>query len=80
MHRTLALLIGLLVPTFTFAASTTTLPKGIIDHAITQIDAAFTTAEGAVKNSPLDDSTAATVSNVLKTKHDTVKNSINNIR
>jgi hypothetical protein len=50
-----------------------------LNLASQQIDQSFGLAGDASKLIP-DDCTSATVSNVLKTKHDTVKNSINNVR
>ncbi len=50
------------------------------DLALQHVDAIFGTASEAVKEADLDPRTKGSVSNVLKTKHDTVKNSINNVR
>ena len=44
------------------------------------IDQSFAHAADTVADAPLSDANKTSVSNVLKTKHDTVKNSINNIR
>ena len=43
-------------------------------------DRLFAQEQSFVAESTLPDSTKSSVSNVLKTKHDTVKNSINNVR
>lgn len=47
---------------------------------LSNISAAFDSAQEAVSQSKMPREQKATVSNVLKTKHDTVKNSIGNIR
>jgi hypothetical protein len=51
-----------------------------LTFALQHIDAAFESALDAVDDAGLDDETVVQVSNVLKTKHDTAKNAINNIR
>lgn len=48
--------------------------------ALQHIDAAFEGALDAVEDSNLHEERKQQVSNVLKTRHDTVKNSIANIR
>ncbi len=48
--------------------------------ALPAIDAGFAAAQDAVQHSGLDRETKSSISNVLKTRHDTVKNSIRNIR
>ncbi len=80
MRRLISFLIGTLtlVPSFAFAAS---LPaEGPIDRALTQVDTAFALSQRIVRQSDVSEDQKSSVSNVLKTKHDTVKNSINNIR
>jgi hypothetical protein len=47
---------------------------------IVVVDSVFAGAAELVTKLPGDRETKSSVSNVLKTKHDTVKNSINNIR
>jgi hypothetical protein len=70
----LLLLLQLVAPAPVLAA---TIP---VDAILGTVDAAFAQAQDAVKDSPLDDSTKNSISNVLKTRHDTVKNSIGNIK
>lgn len=52
----------------------------LASDALLAVDRAFDSALGAVTDTGLTDSQKASVSNVLKTRHDTVKNSIGNIR
>ncbi len=51
-----------------------------IDWLLAIVDKGFSNALNAVQSSPLDKDQQSTVSNVLKTKHDTMKNSVRNIR
>lgn len=78
--RTHLLITGLvlLMPSSALAASS--VPPSVIRQIEAAIDAAFSSAQTAVNQAPIGDQQKSTVSNVLKTKHDTVKNSINNIR
>lgn len=48
--------------------------------ALAIVHTLFAAAQETVQGSSLDPAQKATVSNILKTRHDTVKNSINNIR
>jgi hypothetical protein len=68
------LTIGLLLPSFAYAANPCT------TACRNAVDATFETAISNAGKLPFPGEGAASVSNVLKTKHDTVKNSINNIR
>lgn len=68
--------IALCLPVLCSAAGTDTLQTSALSVA----NSAFSSAAAAVDSPNIDDRTARTVSNVLKTRHDTVKNSIGNIR
>ena len=68
------------LPVTAFATSDSTVRNRALDTALASTNTAFATAQAAVGDAPLSDGQQRTVSNVLKTKHDTVKNSINNIR
>ncbi len=52
----------------------------LASDALLAVDHAFDSALGAVADTGLSESQKSSVSNVLKTRHDTVKNSIGNIR
>ena len=74
---------SLLLPSLAFAATDggASTPKDkALDAAIIGVDTTFDAAQKLVNDSPFDEGTQASVSNVLKTRHDTVKNSINNVR
>ena len=76
MHRIFlssALLVSLLVPSLAAASPA-------LDFANIVLDGAFDVAQDIVKVLPGGDTNQGAVSNVLKTRHDTVKNSINNVR
>jgi hypothetical protein len=53
---------------------------GTLDQALQVNDQIFAQQFSALSQRSLPDGMQLTVSNVLKTKHDTVKNSINNVR
>jgi hypothetical protein len=53
---------------------------GVFDGLLRTVDQAFADAQAEVRSSPLSDEQKSSVSNVLKTRHDTVKNSVGNIR
>lgn len=77
-HFTLLATVLLLLPSAALAAPANL--DEILDTVLVHVDAAFTTAQNGVEGSNLNEEDKNQISNVLKTRHDTVKNSINNIR
>ncbi len=70
----------IIFPHCAYAASTGHVPPDVRDRLIDAIDDAFGKADDVTDQLPIDDGQKGTISNVLKTRHDTVKNSIGNIR
>ncbi len=79
MYKNL-ILTGLVLLSPSSALAAGSVPSGAIAQILTAIDGAFASAQTAVRTSSLNEEQKSSVSNVLKTKHDTVKNSVGNIR